>query len=149
MAKKILLIDDDPNVVRFLSTLLEDNGYETQSAPDGSAGYEMLQEATPDLVILDVMMPKKTGFTLFKQLRRDEQYEGLPVLMLTGVAKSLRELDEESGDTFQRPYDNLREALRGTISEMRGEGLSTPDMLMDKPVDPESFIARVRELIGS
>ncbi len=148
MAKTVMLVDDDPNTITFLSAVLQDNGYEVRSADNGSDGLKALKEAVPDLLILDVMMPKKSGFTLFKQIRRDEGLKKLPVLMLTGVAQSLQEMDEEADDTLQRPQDSLREALRKQIEQMRGEGLIKPEMFVDKPVDPESLISQVEELIG-
>lgn len=149
MAKKVLIIDDDLSVHKFLSVLLEENGYETDCAEDGRAGLEKIRESTPDLVILDVMMPKKTGFVLFKQLRNEDEYKDLPVLMLTGVAGVLEELDDQSEDTMERPFDSLRETLRMHIKKMRDEGLIKPDMFVDKPVEPDAFIERVKALIGS
>jgi len=149
MTKTVMLVDDDANMITFLSAVLKDNGYAVTSASNGSDGLKMLKESVPDLLVLDVMMPKKSGFTLFKQLRRDDRLKSLPVLMLTGVAQSLQEMDEESEDTLQRPQDSLREALRKQIEEMRGEGLASPDKFVDKPIEPDSFIGSVKELIGS
>ena len=149
MAKKVLLIDDDVNAVKYLSVVLEESGYEVATAHDGRDGFDKIKELHPDLIVLDVMMPKKSGFTLFKQVRRDAEFKDLPVLMLTGVAGVLEELDEESGNTHARPYDSLREALRKTIQEMRSEGLIKPNMFMDKPVEPEAFITRISELLGA
>jgi hypothetical protein len=68
--------------------------------------------------------------------------------MLTGVSDVLADLDAKSDDTHERPYDSLREALRKTIKQMRDEGLVRPDMFIDKPIDPELVISKVRELIG-
>ncbi len=148
MSKKVMIIDDDENAVKFLSVVLSENGYESLAAYDGREGMEKLQENPVDLIILDVMMPKRTGFVLFKQLKKDEKLRDIPVLMLTGVAASLADLDAESDDTFSRPYDKLRESLRKTIEEMREEGEVKPEMFVDKPVDPDSFIEKVRSLIG-
>jgi two-component system cell cycle response regulator len=148
MAKRVLVVDDDDNTVKFLSVALKENGYDPIGASDGREGLEKIESENPDLVILDVMMPKKTGFVLFKQLRRDEKYKNLPVIMLTGVSDVLADLDAKSDDTHERPYDSLREALRKTIKQMRDEGLVRPDMFIDKPIDPELVISKVRELIG-
>jgi DNA-binding response OmpR family regulator len=148
MAKKVLVIDDDANTVRFLSVALEENGYEALGAYNGAEGLEKIKSDKPDLIILDVMMPKKTGFVLFKQLRRDDEFKDLPVIMLTGVADVLEGLDAQSEDTHERPFDSLREAMRKSIQEMRDEGLVKPDMFIDKPIDPELVIAKVKELIG-
>ncbi|MFH1688251.1 MAG: response regulator [bacterium] len=148
MAKRVLIVDDDVNTVKFLSAAMQENGYEPVPAYNGQEGLEKIKADRPDIVLLDVMMPKKTGFVLFKQLRRDEQYKDLPVIMLTGVAEVLGDLDAESEDTHERPYDALREAMRKAIKEMRDEGLVKPDMFIDKPIDPELVVAKVRELIG-
>jgi len=148
MGKRVLVVDDDPSTVKFLTAALEENGYEPVGASNGKEGLEIIEGNRPDLVILDVMMPKKTGFVLFKQLRRDEKYKDLPVIMLTGVAEVLEGLDSESEDTHERPYDSLREAMRKTIKSMKDEGLIKPDMFIDKPVDPELVIAKVKELLG-
>ncbi len=149
MAKKVLIVDDDISTVKFLTVALEENGYEALKAYNGREGMEKIESENPDLVLLDVMMPKRTGFVLIKQLRRSEKYKDLPVIMLTGVAEVLEGLDAESEDTHQRPFDSLREALRKTIKEMRDEGLLKPDMFIDKPIDPELIIAKIKELIGT
>lgn len=148
MAKKVLVIDDDANTVRFLSVALEENGYEPLGAYDGIEGMEKIESENPDLIILDVMMPKKTGFVLFKQLRKDERYKDLPVIMLTGVAETLEDLDSKSEDTLERPFDSLREKLRQTIKAMSEDGLVKPEMFVDKPIEPEEVVAKVTELIG-
>ena len=149
MAKKVLVIDDDKNTVQFLSVALEENGYEAVSANDGKEGLTMVESERPDLIILDVMMPKRTGFVLFRQLRKHEEHKTIPVIMLTAVADSLSELDNKKDETFEAPYDRLKEALRKGIQEMRDEGLVKPEMYVDKPIDPDDLIAKVRELIGN
>ncbi len=149
MAKRILLVDDDRNSVRFLSAVLRSHGYDPVAAHDGDEGLEKIKQTQPDLIVLDVMMPKKTGFALFAQLKRDERFKQIPILMLTGVAELLQELEDHEEESFERPYDALRESLKQTIQEMRKDGLVRPDMFVDKPVDPESFVARIDQLIGS
>ena len=149
MAKHILVIDDDENIRRFISLLLSENGYEAVTASDGAEGLQMVTQAKPDLIVLDVMMPKKTGLTLFKQLKRDEQYKDIPILMLTGVTGVIEEMETHKDETFEHPFDNLREALKKSIRELRDEGLVKPEMFVDKPVDPDSFVERVRQLIGN
>jgi len=148
MAKQILVVDDDRNTVKYLSVVLRDHGYEPVAAYDGNEGLQKIKQAKPDLIVLDVMMPKKSGFVLFRQLRKDEQYEDIPILMLTGVSGILEELEDRKDETLERPYDSLREALKKTVRAMREEGLVRPEMFLDKPVDPDHFIAKVEELIG-
>jgi len=146
MTKKVLIVDDDRNTVKFLSVVLGDHGYEPLGAYDGNEGLEKIQQIEPDLIVLDVMMPKKTGFVLFRQIRKDHRYKDIPVLMLTGVGGVLEELENRKEETFERPYDSLREALKKQIREMRDEGLLEPGKFMDKPIDPEEFIAQVKQL---
>ena len=149
MAKQVLVIDDDQNAVKYLSVVLSEHGYDVVSACDGNDGLQKIKQAKPDLIVLDVMMPKKSGFVLFEQLKRDEQYKHIPILMVTGVSGVLEELEGHKDETAERPYDSLREALRKKIRKMRDEGLVRPETFMDKPVDPDAFIAKVQELVGT
>jgi len=96
MAKQVLVIDDDQNTVRYLSVVLSEHGYNPVAAYDGSEGLQKVEQAKPDLIVLDVMMPKKSGFVLFKQLKKDERYRDIPVLMLTGVSGILEELESHN-----------------------------------------------------
>lgn len=149
MPKRVLVVDDDENTRRFLSVALEANGYEPLTAEDGDEGLKMVQEDKPDLILLDVMMPKKTGFVLFKQLRRKDEFKDIPVIMLTAVAEVLEEDQSHAeGETTERPFDSLRESLRKAITQMREEGLVKPEVFIDKPIDPEQLIREVRNLIG-
>jgi len=149
MPKRVLVVDDDESTRRFLTVALEENGYETVTAEDGDDGFKKVQESPPDLILLDVMMPKKTGFTLFKQLRKTEEYRDIPVIMLTGVAEALEEDEERAdGDTMESPFDSLRDTLAKAITKMREEGLVKPEVFIDKPIDPEDLIEAVKGLIG-
>ena len=149
MAKRVLVIDDNQNTVKYLTVVLSEHGYEPSSACDGEEGLEMIRQSKPDLITLDVMMPKKSGLTLFKIIKKDEQLKDIPILMLTGVAGILEEEDAHKDDTFEHPYDSLREALKTAIRKMRQDGLVKPEMFVDKPVDIESFVAKVQDLIGT
>ena len=149
MPKRVLVVDDDESTRRFLTVALEENGYEAVTAEDGDDGLKKVQESPPDLILLDVMMPKKTGFTLFKQLRKTEEYSAIPVIMLTGVAGALEEDEERAdGDTMESPFDSLRDTLAKAITKMREEGLVKPEVFIDKPIDPEDLIEAVKGLIG-
>ena len=149
MVKQVLIVDDNRNTVEYLSVLLNEHGYDPIAAYDGEEGLAKIKEAKPDLIILDVMMPKKSGFTLFKLLKRDEQYKDTPVLMLTAVSGILEEMEGHKDEPSEKPYDNLRESLKRGIRQMREEGLVKPEMFVDKPVDVESFVGKVQQLIGS
>jgi CheY-like chemotaxis protein len=149
MPKQVLVVDDEENTRRFLTVALEENGYEAVTAADGEEGLKKVRESKPDLILLDVMMPKKTGFVLFKQLRRQEEFKYIPVIMLTAVAGALQDDESQAeGETTERPYDSLRESLGKAIDKMRAEGVNRPEMFLDKPIDPDDLIESVKELIG-
>ncbi|MBC8870249.1 MAG: response regulator [Planctomycetes bacterium] len=149
MAKQVLLVDDDRTTVQFLSEVLREDGYDAVPAYDGKECMQQLEQAKPDLIVLDVMMPGKSGFVLFKELRRHEQYKDIPIIMLSGVGRVIEELNGHKGETSEKPFDPIREVLKKKIQELREEGLVRPEMFVDKPVDADAFIAKVRELIGS
>jgi DNA-binding response OmpR family regulator len=149
MAKQVLIIDDDRNLVEYLSVALSDNGYDPVSAYDGNEGLQKVRQAKPDLIVLDVMMPKRSGFVVFNELKMDEQYREIPIIMLTAVSGIMDELESHKDETFEQPYEPLRETVTKKIRQLREEGLVKPEMFMDKPVDPVPFVAKVRQLIGS
>lgn len=147
MPKKVLVVDDDVSTVKFFSLALSESGYDAIGAYDGREGLELVKEAPPDLIVLDVMMPRRSGFVFFKQLRKDPEYAKIPVVMVTGVAE---ELEKQMTDTEigEDSYDGLKQSLAYTIKKMRDEGLVKPEKFVDKPIEPEDLVAAVKELIG-
>jgi CheY-like chemotaxis protein len=85
MAKKILIIDDDPMVVTYLKTLFEDNGYETVTAVDSSQGLELVRREKPDLITLDLEMPGEWGPRFYRKLRQDKLLRDIPILVISGI----------------------------------------------------------------
>lgn len=83
--KKILIIDDEPDVALYLKTLLEDHNYETLTAHNAETGFEVALEASPDLICLDIMMPKKSGISLYKELKENKILKDIPVVIVSGV----------------------------------------------------------------
>ncbi len=83
MKKKILLIDDDKNMVRMLKIRLESEGFNVISAYDGEEGLEKTLKEKPDLIILDIMLPKMDGYQVCQKLKEDRKTWDIPVLMLT------------------------------------------------------------------
>jgi len=82
---KILVVDDDPDIRMMLSTVLEAEGYSVITARDGVECLEMIREMRPDLLILDLLMPRKDGFAVVRELRESSEYADLPILILTAV----------------------------------------------------------------
>lgn len=120
---KILLIDDDVDFVESTKIFLESKPYEVIVAYDGDAGLRKAREEKPDLILLDVIMPVKDGFTAAEQLKKDPQLSKIPVLMLTAFAAV-------GGET--------------SIPVSRGFTLETEDYI-DKPVTPDELLARVEK----
>ncbi len=89
--KLILVIDDDPDIVTFLTALLEDNGYATDSAADGVEGLEKTRAKRPDLILLDITMPEKSGVRFYRDVREDEGLKSIPVVIVTGVAQEFKQ----------------------------------------------------------
>lgn len=96
--KKILIVDDEADIIEILQFMLESNGYECIKAFDGEEGLKLAREANPDLIILDVMMPKINGYKISRLLKYDNKYKNIPILMIT--ARSQKEdkiIGEETG----------------------------------------------------
>ena len=94
MAKKILVVDDEPNIVLSLEFLLQQAGYEVRTAGDGEAALKLMEEELPDLVLLDVMMPRKDGYEVCQTIRNHPDWEHLKVIMLTAKG---RDVEREKG----------------------------------------------------
>ena len=87
MSHRILIADDEPNILISLEYLMKREGFIVQVARDGQEALDAVRAAKPDLMLLDVMMPRKTGFDVCSELRADEAYASLPILMLTAKGR--------------------------------------------------------------
>lgn len=87
--KLILVVDDDPDLVESVSMKLESENFAVQKAYDGEEALLKIQEKQPDLVLLDVMMPKKNGYELCDELKSDDQYKDIIVVLLTAVGDAV------------------------------------------------------------
>lgn len=85
MTKKIMIIDDDANFVRYLQEFFRDNGYETCIAADGADGEEVLIREKPDLITLDLEMPKQWGPRFYRKVMDGGEFEGIPVIVISGL----------------------------------------------------------------
>ena len=109
MAKRVLVIEDEPNITEAISFILSRDGWTVHTHSDGETANERIKATPPDLIILDVMLPGKSGFDILRDLRAEEGTSELPVLMLTarGQARD-RELAEKLGVTqfMTKPFSN-------------------------------------------
>ncbi|OJX47684.1 MAG: two-component system response regulator [Devosia sp. 66-22] len=109
VAVDILIAEDEPSILESLDFILRRAGWSIASVTDGDAVLSTLRRAPPRLVVLDVMLPKRSGFDVLKQIRADDVLRELPVLILTakGQAKDRRTAEELGADGFvTKPYAN-------------------------------------------
>ena len=121
MAKKILVVDDEPNIITMIKSRLKANGYDVITACDGQEGLEKAQNENPDLILLDVMMPKLTGYKVARLLKFDSSFNDIPIIMLTARSQ---EKDIELGATV---------------------GVN---MYITKPFEPEELLEAIKILLG-
>jgi DNA-binding response OmpR family regulator len=122
MAKKILVVDDEPHIVTMIKSRLKANGYDVITAFDGQEGLEKAQNENPDLILLDVMMPKLTGYKVARLLKFDDSFKNIPIIMLTARSQ---EKDIEMGTEvgvniyITKPFE--AQELLETIKTLLGE----------------------------
>ena len=118
---KILVVDDEPHVVRTLTFVLTKEGYEVTSAGDGEEAIARINESKPNLMFLDIMMPKKNGYEVCREIKGSSSYNDIHIVMLSAKGQ---EADKDKALT------------------------SGADEFMSKPFSPVNVVERVRELLG-
>ncbi|MBW2544746.1 MAG: response regulator [Deltaproteobacteria bacterium] len=129
MSKRVLAVDDDPDIIMFVKTVLEENGYIPLIARNGETGLSIARDEGPDLIILDVLMPKQSGIRMYRELKSDETLKGVPVIILSGIARR----------TFLRSQEAL--------TEFGDQPVPEPELYMEKPVEPAELAEAVKDLI--
>lgn len=122
--KTILVVDDEPDVITYLSTVLEDNGYRTIPARDGVEAMTKIKDSLPDLITLDITMPEKSGVRFYREMRESDQWKGIPIIIVTGVSED-----------FERFISTRRQ-------------VPPPDGYVNKPIDKDKILELVQKLIG-
>jgi CheY-like chemotaxis protein len=125
---RVLLVDDDPDVIAYLSSFLEDEGFEVQAAGDSEAAWARLDGFHPDAILIDVLLPGRSGLDLLVSLRRDERWSDIPLVLVTGDDNVLR--------------DDCRSYLE-SHQDVRG-----PDHVLGKPMERDVLLAVLRALGG-
>ena len=124
MSKKILIVDDENDVLVYLGTLFKDNGYVVAAAMDGKEALERLGQFRPDLITVDIIMPNQSGVGFYRKLKKDKGLQDIPVIVLTGVA--------QYKDFFAREHHTIPK----------------PDAFVEKPFDKAELLDLVQRLIG-
>lgn len=108
MAKKILIVDDEPDIIEILRFRLEKKGYRVVAAFDGEEALDQVEKEQPDLIVLDLMMPKMDGAEVCRRLKRNPAYQEIPIIMLTAKARDVDKMEGISlgaDDYIVKPYD--------------------------------------------
>jgi len=127
----ILVVDDEPDFVAYLETILREDGFTVSSAFDGEEALSCVRETPPDLVTLDIQMPRKTGVLFYREMKSNVQLRAIPVIVVTG----LRQLSEYAGPFVERFFEV--------------DGLPLPEAYLDKPVDRDKLMSLVREKLAA
>ena len=125
--KKILIVDDEPDVITYLTAVLESNGYNSFAVSDITLATDKVREIHPDLICLDIVMPGETGISFYSKLRKDKDFSHIPVIIISGVVETEK-------------FDFKSYALDDSIP--------LPECYMEKPIDVNKFIEKVDELIN-
>lgn len=123
--KKILVMDDEPHVVAYLEALLQDHGYDTVSAVDGVEGMEKTRSEHPDLVCLDITMPRESGIRYYRDLKDDPELTNTPVFVITAVTG----------------YGGDPESFKHFLTTR--QQVPPPEGFFPKPIDRDAFLAAV------
>ncbi len=121
--KTVLVVEDEEDVRTYISTLLQDNGYEIITAENGKEGFEMAKKNKPDLITLDIAMPSQSGMRTFRLFKDSEELKSIPVIIITGMGEDV--------NSFIK----------------RLKGFSQPEGFMGKPIDEPKLLKMVSDLI--
>lgn len=124
MPKRILIIDDEKDMRVYLGTLFKAAGYQAEVAENGDEGLRMARADPPDLITLDVLMPRKSGVRTYRELRAAPQTRQVPIIILTGLTRQQDFFGEELGD------------------------LPRPELVVEKPIDRDGFLDKVKQVLG-
>ena len=123
--KSVLIVDDEEDIRDYLSSLLQDNGYDTEIAVDGEDALAKVEARRPDLITLDISMPEKSGVKFYREMRESDEWKSIPIIIVTGISSD-----------FEKFISTRRQ-------------VPPPEGYLPKPIDKEKMLALVKEHIGS
>lgn len=129
MKKKIMIIDDEPDILIYLMTILEDSGYTTCTVEENDKIVDEILKEKPDLIIIDIMMPKRSGISIYKELRSTEACIDIPIAFISGMAPE---------------KDFIKKDFRELVNDRE---IAPPDGYIEKPVQVDALIDLVKQLI--
>lgn len=117
MAKKIMVVDDDRNIVDYLVEIFEDNGYTTCTATDGLEAFEVLQREKPDLITLDLEMPEEWGPRFYRKMSKEQDFKDTPVIVVSGLS-GIHHAIKNAVATIKKPFEP--QEIIGIVKETIG-----------------------------
>ena len=126
----ILVVDDEPDVVTYLTTFLENNGYATVSATDGNEAMTRVKDKKPDLITLDISMPEKSGVKFYREIKGDPELADIPVLVITAVTGF-----GGSSEDYEKFLSSRKQ-------------VPPPDGFFGKPLEMDKLLAEVKKLLA-
>jgi len=129
MSKKVMIIDDEPDIRAYLMAVLEDEGYETCTIEANESILDAVKKMKPDLIILDIMMPRRSGVSVYKELRASDATKRIPVVLISGMPAAKQFVDEE----FRKLVDN--------------EAIPLPDGFVEKPIKLPVLVEAIKKLL--
>ena len=135
--KRVLVVDDEPDVLLLCRVNLEFEGYDVATAPDGEAGLEACRELKPDVVLLDVMMPKMDGWQVLEAIKADEDLAHIPVVMLTAKVQDedqIRGWSAGAAEYITKPFSplSLSQVIGDVITNDPEEEARRRQMILEK-----------------
>ena len=135
--KRVLVVDDEPDVLLLCRVNLEFEGYEVSTAPDGEAGLEACRQLRPDVVLLDVMMPKMDGWQVLQAIKDDEDLKHIPVVMLTAKVQDedqIRGWSAGAAEYITKPFSplSLSQVINDVITNDPEEEAERRRMILEK-----------------
>lgn len=123
--KKVLVVDDEQDVLIFLTALFEDSGYETVTAKDGVQAWKQIESEKPDLITLDMSMPEQSGVRTFRDIKAHDTYKAIPIIIVTGIG----------------------EPMQNFLSRMRNS--PQPEGFVSKPIDKKELLDLAAKLTAN
>lgn len=144
--RDVLIVDDSEECVIYLTEILEDLGYPFRVARNGKAGLQAVREKTPDLVLLDLMMPQKGGIAVYREMKRDPELEKIPIFIITGASEATG-VNMLTGEPL--PADDYGDEFTRRFGEKVHDQLQAiePDVFIEKPIDHEDVARRIKEVL--
>ena len=126
---RVLIIDDEPDIVTYLKLLLEENGYAADAAASAEEGLALVAERPPDLILLDIMMPRMTGLAFYRELKQMPGFAHIPAVIVSAFSRT-RDFPAQQFDEFLAEND-----------------IPKPAAFIEKPIERESFLKTVEAVI--